>query len=89
MLRPATPLSVVLFLAFALLTISVVSTPIIKAIPLGTFNGFTFGVFGFCRPDGSCSSIEIGYDTGESSFFLALICFPVSHSLCLSNGRVC
>ena len=64
MLRPATPLSVLLFAAFALLLLSVLSTPIIKAIPLGSFQGVNFGVFGYCTPD-SCSGIEIGYDTGE------------------------
>lgn len=68
MLRPATPLAVLLFVAFALLLISVLSTPIIKAIPLGTFRGVNFGVFGYCKPDG-CSNIEIGYDT--SSIFSA------------------
>ncbi|KAH8907414.1 pali-domain-containing protein, partial [Coniochaeta sp. PMI_546] len=68
MLRPATPLAVLLFAAFALLLISVLSTPIIKPIPLGNFRGVNFGVFGYCKPD-SCSSIEIGYDT--SSIFSA------------------
>lgn len=62
MLRPATPLSVLLFVAFGLLLISVLSTPIIQAIPLGHFNSFNFGVFGYCKGD-DCSKIEIGYDT--------------------------
>jgi hypothetical protein len=62
MLRPATPLAVLLGAGFALLLISVLSTPIISAIPLGNFRGINFGVFGFCGPAG-CSSIEIGYDT--------------------------
>ncbi|KAK8877162.1 pH-response regulator protein palI/prr-5 [Apiospora arundinis] len=61
MLRPATPLTILLFAAFALLVLSVLSTPIIKAIPLGTFKGTSFGVFGWCRGD-TCSGIEIGYD---------------------------
>ncbi|CAN8100115.1 unnamed protein product [Discula destructiva] len=62
MLRPASPLSVVLFLAFGLLLIACLSTPIIQSISLGAFNGFTFGVFGYC--DGTnCSPIEIGYST--------------------------
>ncbi len=30
---------------------------------LGTYQGASFGVFGFCKPDGSCSGIEVGYDT--------------------------
>ncbi|KAI1825035.1 pali-domain-containing protein [Xylaria intraflava] len=67
MLRPATPLAILLFVAFALLLLSVLSTPIIKAIPLGVYqpkNGGTvnFGVFGYCEGN-SCGPIEIGYDT--------------------------
>ncbi|KAK0633666.1 SUR7/PalI family-domain-containing protein [Immersiella caudata] len=61
MLRPATPLTVLLFAAFALLLVAVLSTPIIEAVPLGSFEGASFGVFGFCR-DGLCSPIEVGYD---------------------------
>lgn len=61
MLRPATPLAILLFAAFALLLMAVISTPIIKQIPLGNFEGTTFGVFGFCRGT-ECSPIEIGYD---------------------------
>jgi hypothetical protein len=62
MLRPATPLAVLLFAAFGLLLLAVLSTPIIKAVPLGTFEDVSFGVFGFCQGS-SCSAIEIGYDT--------------------------
>ncbi|KAJ2974349.1 hypothetical protein NUW58_g8685 [Xylaria curta] len=66
MLRPATPLAILLFVAFALLLLSVLSTPIIKAIPLGLYKPdggvVNFGVFGYCRGD-ACSPIEIGYDT--------------------------
>ncbi|KAI0403829.1 pali-domain-containing protein [Xylaria palmicola] len=67
MLRPATPLAILLFAAFALLLLSVLSTPIIKAIPLGVYkpeNGgvVNFGVFGYCKGS-QCSPIEIGYDT--------------------------
>jgi hypothetical protein len=51
-----------LFIAFALLLLAVLSTPIIKAIPLGSFKGVTFGVFGYCKGS-TCSSISIGYDT--------------------------
>jgi hypothetical protein len=64
MLRPATPLSVLLFAAFVLLLISVLSTPIIKQIPLASFGGVDFGVFGFCQGN-RCSKIEIGYSTSE------------------------
>lgn len=62
MLRPATPLSVLLFVAFGLLLISVLSTPLIHAIPLGSDSGIDFGVFGYCKGS-KCSGIEIGYDT--------------------------
>lgn len=66
MLRPATPLAILLFIAFALLLLSVLSTPIIKAIPLGVYKSndgvVNFGVFGYCQGD-TCSPIEIGYDT--------------------------
>lgn len=67
MLRPATPLTILLATAFALLLLSVLSTPIITAIPLGSFDGVTFGVFGFCKPEG-CTPIEIGYDTSMFYF---------------------
>ena len=60
MLRPATPLSVLLFIAFAFLLVASISTPIVKAIPLGTYNGVDFGVFGYCQGN-KCSSIKIGY----------------------------
>ncbi|KAL6880951.1 pali domain-containing protein [Trichoderma novae-zelandiae] len=76
MLRPATPLTVLLGIAFALLLLSVLSAPIISAIPLGSFQDVQFGVFGFCRHSG-CSSVGIGYDiasvisdTQSSSFDL-------------------
>ncbi|CAK7233283.1 regulator of ime2 [Sporothrix curviconia] len=65
MIRPATPLTVMLFAAFVLLLLSVLSTPLIKGIPLGSFEGYSFGVFGFCRPDGNCSGFELGYDTSS------------------------
>ncbi|PKS09214.1 hypothetical protein jhhlp_003828 [Lomentospora prolificans] len=61
MLRPATPLSVLLFGAFALVLLAVISAPIISGIPLGNLDGVNFGVFGFCGPDG-CTDIQIGYD---------------------------
>ncbi|KAF2477296.1 pali-domain-containing protein [Lindgomyces ingoldianus] len=62
MLRPATPLSILFFAAFVLLLLSTLSTPIIRGIPLATFQGVNFGVFGYC--DGSkCDGPRIGYDT--------------------------
>lgn len=64
MLRPATPLTVLLLLAFVLLLLSVISTPIVKTIPLGSFEGADFGVFGFCR-NSRCSGIKVGYSAGK------------------------
>ncbi len=66
MLRPATPLSILLLAAFALLLLSVISTPIIKSIPLGTYEGYSFGVFGYCKGD-VCSPFEIGYNTCKAA----------------------
>ncbi|EGZ78237.1 pali-domain-containing protein [Neurospora tetrasperma FGSC 2509] len=71
MLRPATPLAVLLFAAFGLLTLATISTPIIKQIPLSSFEikdvgDLSFGVFGYCTSSG-CSPIEIGYDTSAFS----------------------
>ncbi|KAK3710206.1 hypothetical protein LTR37_010427 [Vermiconidia calcicola] len=62
MLRPATPLSVLFFLAFVLLLLSTLSTPIIGAIPLGSYQGYNFGVFGYCKGS-ECSPIAVGYST--------------------------
>lgn len=64
MLRPATPLTILLLVAFALLLIAVLSTPIVKDIPLGKYQDVTFGVFGFCNAKDGCSSITVGYDVG-------------------------
>lgn len=61
MIRPATILSVFVFVAFALLLIATLSTPVIKGIPLGSVDDVTFGVFGYCQAD-SCSDFSIGYD---------------------------
>ncbi|OBT64510.1 hypothetical protein VE03_05299 [Pseudogymnoascus sp. 23342-1-I1] len=51
MLRPATPLTILLFAAFVLLLISVISVPIVKPIVLGEFDGVSYGVFGHCNGD--------------------------------------
>lgn len=64
MLRPATPLTILLFAAFVLLVISVISTPVVKSIPLASYRGVDYGVFGYCD-DNNCSKIKIGYNFGE------------------------
>ncbi|MCJ1354932.1 MAG: regulator of ime2 [Icmadophila ericetorum] len=68
MLRPATPLSILLFVAFVLLLLSVISTPVVKSIPLATFDGVDYGVFGFCSGS-KCSGIKIGYSTANGNDF--------------------
>ena len=66
MLRPATPLAILVSIAFVLLLLSVLSTPIIKAIPLATFKSVDFGAFGYCKPQNDCTNIKVGYATGIS-----------------------
>lgn len=67
MLRPATPLSILFFVAFCLLLLSTISTPIIPAIPIATYRNINFGVLGYCPNGGSCKGPMIGYDTGMLS----------------------
>ena len=64
MLRPATPLTILLLVAFVLLLLSVISTPVVKGIPLATFQGVNFGVFGYCQGS-KCSGIRVGYTTSK------------------------
>ena len=63
MLRPATPLTVLLLISFIFLLLSVLSTPVIHSIPIATYQGVNFGVFGYCTPS-TCSGIRVGYTTG-------------------------
>ncbi|KAF2160273.1 hypothetical protein M409DRAFT_29362 [Zasmidium cellare ATCC 36951] len=62
MLRPATPLSIIFLVAFVLLLLSTISTPVIKGIPLGSFQGYNFGVLGWCKGD-RCEGPRVGYST--------------------------
>lgn len=64
LLKPATPLTILLLVAFALLLISCLSTPIVKGIPLATYSNVDYGVFGYCQSD-VCTSIHVGYSTSE------------------------
>ena len=77
LLRPATPLSVIFFVAFVLLLLSTISTPVIHAIPLGARQGYNFGVFGYCKGD-VCSKFQLGYTTGA---FVRLAVIS-SHTAC-------
>lgn len=70
LLKPATPLTILLLAAFALLLLSVISTPIVKGIPLATFENVDFGVFGYCKQDG-CSELRIGYSTSQDPLSLS------------------
>lgn len=60
MLRPATPLTVLLLVAFALLLLTVLSAPVVKSFPLGSFQDVTFGFLGYCTANG-CSDFNLGY----------------------------
>ncbi|RMZ85928.1 hypothetical protein DV736_g6519, partial [Chaetothyriales sp. CBS 134916] len=59
----ATPLSLALFVSFVLLLLSTLSTPVIKSIPLATFEGVNFGVFGYCSSGNGCTPARVGYTT--------------------------
>lgn len=65
LLKPATPLTILLLIAFALLLLSVISTPIVKSIPLATFQNVDYGVFGYCQKD-QCTDIHVGYRSCSS-----------------------
>ncbi|PGH03669.1 hypothetical protein GX51_03933 [Blastomyces parvus] len=60
LLRPATPLSVLLLTAFVLLLLSVLSTPVVKSIPLAGVGDIKFGIFGYCVGS-DCTPIHVGY----------------------------
>ncbi|KAJ5772264.1 hypothetical protein N7520_002793 [Penicillium odoratum] len=60
LLKPATPLTILLFIAFALMLITCISTPIVKGIPLATYKNVDYGVFGYCDKN-SCTGISVGY----------------------------
>jgi hypothetical protein len=77
MLRPATPLAIIFLLAFVLLLLSTISTPIIKAIPLGSYQGYDFGVFGWCNGN-RCEGPQIGYTTGKEEKDRATSLLPVN-----------
>lgn len=63
MVQLATPLSVLLFAAFILLVLSVISIPVTKFVPLGENANVKYGVFGYCQGD-KCSKIGLGYPSG-------------------------
>lgn len=77
LLKPATPLTVCLLAAFVLLLISCLSTPIVKGIPLATYQNVDYGVFGYCQGD-KCTNVHVGYSVGESQS-------GVPFSFCLSR----
>lgn len=62
-IRPASALTVVLVVAFALQLIAVLSAPVTRAISLSSFKNIQYGVLGYCNTKtGSCSSPGIGYN---------------------------
>ncbi|KAJ5885092.1 hypothetical protein N7495_009602 [Penicillium taxi] len=67
LLKPATPLTILLLVSFALLLLSCLSTPVVKGIPLATYNNVDYGVFGYCQGN-TCSKIQVGYSTHDITF---------------------
>ncbi|KID59369.1 Actin cortical patch SUR7/pH-response regulator PalI, partial [Metarhizium brunneum ARSEF 3297] len=63
MILAGTYLSILLFAAFLLLLLSVLSTPITKFVALGSFHDVKYGVFGYCLGD-KCTNIAVGYPRG-------------------------
>jgi len=84
--RAATPATVFLIAAFVLLLLSVISVPITKSIALGSFNGVSFGVFGYCV-NGKCSSVQLGYNPGSSVLPPLLILDQAIQSATTSSSR--
>ncbi|KAJ5220149.1 hypothetical protein N7468_009353 [Penicillium chermesinum] len=72
LLKPATPLTILLVVAFVLLLLSCLSTPIVKGIPLATYENVDYGVFGYCQGS-KCTNVHVGYSVdsiqGESDDF--------------------
>ncbi|KAJ5710961.1 hypothetical protein N7488_005117 [Penicillium malachiteum] len=60
LLKPATPLTILLLITFILLLVTCISTPIVKGIPLATYKDVDYGVFGYCDGD-KCTGIHVGY----------------------------
>ncbi|KAJ5922060.1 hypothetical protein N7516_009763 [Penicillium verrucosum] len=66
LLKPATPLTILLLIAFVLLLLSCLSTPIVKGIPVASFKDVDYGVFGYCKGD-TCTDIHVGYTSNDIS----------------------
>ncbi|KAF2861490.1 pali-domain-containing protein, partial [Piedraia hortae CBS 480.64] len=62
LLRPATPLALIFLAAFVCLLLSTLSAPIIHSIPLGSYQGYNFGVLGYCNGN-DCHGPQLGYST--------------------------
>lgn len=61
-IKPATALSAILAVAFALELLAVLSVPVTRSITLCTYQNIQFGVFGYCDTStNTCSKIGIGY----------------------------
>ncbi|EKV19022.1 pH-response regulator protein palI/RIM9 [Penicillium digitatum PHI26] len=83
LLKPATPLTILLLIAFVLLLLSCLSTPIVRGIPLATFKNVDYGVFGYCKDDLS-STDDFNLPSGtRKSLSAILIVHPVAAFLTL------
>ncbi|KAF3768461.1 pali-domain-containing protein, partial [Cryphonectria parasitica EP155] len=63
MIRASTPVAVLLTIAFGLLLVATLSTPVIKSIVLGSVDDVTFGVLGYCTKTGC--TLDIEYDAAS------------------------
>lgn len=83
-LHAATPLTVVLVIALALLILSILSVPITGTIVLASNQSFKFGVFGYCNGD-RCTPVVIGYDVAALDTNSGSFSLPSSARHSLSN----
>lgn len=81
LIRPATVLSFLLFIALGCLIVSILSAPIVKQIALATNDNVRFGVFGYCRDINNveeCTGITLGYNVGKSEVMQWIGCISLS-----------
>ena len=80
--RAATPATAFLLAAVVLLILSCISVPITKTIALGSHNGVTFGVFGYCVSGVGCSPAQLGYNPGIRLSMSFIDKFRSSNTIC-------
>ncbi|KAI5309853.1 regulator of ime2 [Ascosphaera atra] len=81
-LPAATPLAILLFIAFAFLVIATITTPVIKQLRIAVVDDVYYGVLGYCKGDGdgNCSGYSVGYDP-DKPLSDSNASFSLSHSI--------